>query len=112
MAGQPVQRLHSFCQAKDENLMQVKAARKKWRRKRSGRFYSAADVQVVEEMLEVWKRPTVADIKAVFFFCNHLVDNKSKVLYELSEGIAKKNKEINHRLKLMHLVLHLNLNHL
>lgn len=67
MAGQPVQRLHSFCQAKDENLMQVKASRKKGRHKRSGRFYSAADVQVVEEMLEVWKRPTVADIKVVFF---------------------------------------------
>lgn len=67
VAGQPVQRLHSFCQAKDENLVQVKASRKKGRHKRSGRFYSAADVQVVEEMLEVWKRPTVADIKAVFF---------------------------------------------
>lgn len=27
VAGLPVQRLHSFCQAKDENLMQVKATR-------------------------------------------------------------------------------------
>lgn len=31
VTGHTVQRLHSFCQAKDENLMQVKATRKKWR---------------------------------------------------------------------------------
>lgn len=60
-------------------------------------------------MLDVWKRPTVADIKAVISFATTSLTIKVKSCMNLVRALLIKK---NHRLKFMHLVLHHNLNHL
>lgn len=49
-------------------------------------------MQVVEEMLEVWKRPTVADIKAVISFATTSLTIKVKSCMNLVRALLIKKK--------------------